>query len=70
MDCDLFVSLYAESSNSVAGAGLDGFLVGEILEHLSGFGQFITRLTSAKIEYKLFNFNGSHTVSELLFLFK
>jgi hypothetical protein len=65
---DLLVSLYAESSDCVAGAGLDGLLVGEILEHLSGLGQLITGLTSAEIEDELLNVDVSHLVSELLFL--
>ena len=39
---NLFVSLDAERSDSVAGAGLDGLLVGEILEHLGGLSKLIT----------------------------
>ena len=68
MNGDLFVSLDAESSDSVSGAGLDGLLVGEILEHLSGLCQLISRFTSAEIEYKLLNLDFSHLVFELLLL--
>lgn len=65
---DLLVSLDAESSDGVAGAGLDGLLVGEILEDLGGLGQLIAGLTSAEIEHKLLNSDLSHLVIELLLL--
>ena len=68
MNGDLLVSLYAESSDCVAGAGLDGLLVGEILEHLGGLGQLIAGLTSAKVEDELLNSDFPHLVCELLFL--
>jgi hypothetical protein len=68
VDGDLLVSLDAESSDSVAGAGLDGLLVGEILEHLSGLGELIARLTSAEVKHKLLNLDFSHLVVELLLL--
>ena len=66
MNGDLFVSLDAESSDSVAGAGLDGLLVGEILEHLSGLGELIARLTCAEVKHKLLNLDLPHLVLELL----
>jgi len=65
VDGDLLVSLYGESSDSVAGTGLDGLLVGEILEYLGGLGQLIARLTSAQVEDELFNLDLSHFVVEL-----
>ena len=65
VDGDLLVSLYGESSDSVAGTGLDGLLVGEILEYLGGLGQLIARLTSAQVEDELFNLDLSHVVVEL-----
>ena len=40
--CNLFVSLDGERPNGVAGLGLDGLLVGEILENLSRLGELIT----------------------------
>lgn len=62
---NFLVSLDGESSDSIAGAGLDGLLVGEILEHLSGLGQLIARLTSAEVENELLNADFSHLVVEL-----
>ena len=69
MDGNLLVSLYGKSSDSVARAGLDGFLVGEILEHLGGLGQLIARFTSAQVKNELLDLDLSHLVVELLGVF-
>lgn len=38
---NLFVPLDAKSPDGVLGFRLDGLLIGEILEHLGGLGEFI-----------------------------
>jgi hypothetical protein len=68
VDGNLFVTLDRERADSVSGLGLDGLLVGEVLEHLGGLGELITRLTSAEIENELLNTDFSHLVVELFLL--
>jgi hypothetical protein len=68
VDGNLFVTLDRERADSVSGLGLDGLLVGEVLEYLGGLGELITRLTSAEIENELLNTDFSHLVVELFLL--
>lgn len=61
-DSNFFVSLDAESTDGVLGLGLDGLLIGEIFKHLRGLGEFIARLTSAKLQDQLVDLDVSHLV--------
>jgi hypothetical protein len=65
---DVFVSLNTEGTDGVLGLGVDGLLVGEILEHLCGLGELITRLTCAQVQDELVNLDGSHLVILLLWV--
>ena len=62
MHCNFFVSLDAEGTDRVLGLGLDGLLVGQIFEDLSGLGEFIARLTGTKVQDELVNLDLSHFV--------
>ena len=66
--CNLFVSLDGEGPDGVAGLGLDGLLVGEILEHLGRLGKLVAGLACAEIENELFDLDFSHLVVELFLL--
>ncbi len=66
VDSNLFVPLDAEGTDGVLGLGLDGLLVGEIFEHLGGLGEFIARLTRAKVQNELVDLDLSHLVILLL----
>ena len=66
MDSNFFVPLDAKRPDRVLGLGLDGLLVGQILEHLGGLGEFIARLTSAKVQDELVDLDLPHLVVLLL----
>lgn len=68
VDCNLFVPLDGERAHGVAGLGLDGLLVGEVLEHLGRLGELIARLTSAEVEDELLDADFPHLVVELFLL--
>lgn len=59
---NLLVSLDGESPDGVARAGLDGLLVGEVLEHLRGFGKLVTGFTSAEVDHELLHPDLPHHV--------
>ena len=68
MHCNLLISLDREASDRVFGLRFDWLLVGEILEHLSSFGELITALTGTEVENKFLDLNLSHLVVVLFLL--
>lgn len=48
--------------------GVNGLLVGQLLKHLGGTSQSITRLTNATVDDHLVNLQLTHRVLRLIFL--
>ena len=65
---DFLISLDTEASDCVLSLGLDGLLISEILEHLSGLGESITALSDTAVDDELLNLDLSHLVLELFLL--
>lgn len=68
VDGNFFVPLDAKASDGVARLGLNGLLVGQVLQHFGGLGKLIARLSSTKVENKFFDEDLSHLVVVLFFL--
>ena len=68
MHSNLLVSLNGERSDSVSSLGLDGLLLGQILENLGGLGKLITGLTSTQIQNELLDLDLTHAVVSLALL--
>jgi hypothetical protein len=49
-------------------AGVNGLLASKLIQHLSGTGQSITRLTNANVDDKLLDVQLAHGVVQLLLL--
>ena len=69
VDSNVFIPLDAEGPDGVLGLGLDGLLVGEILNDLGGLGELIAGLTSAQMKDEFVNVDGPHLVVLLLGVF-
>ena len=65
VDSDLFVPSDTESTDSVAGLGVDGSLTGKLLEHLGGTSETITRLADGDVEDELLDAELPHGVGGL-----
>lgn len=65
VDSDLLVPPDAESTDGVAGLGVDRSLTGQLLEHLRGTGQAITRLADGDVEDELLDAELPHGVGGL-----
>src|SRR4051794_17296631 len=50
VDGDLFVTTDTEGTDGVTGLGVDGGLTGQLLKHLGGTGETITRLSDTDVE--------------------
>jgi hypothetical protein len=66
MNRDLLVSADTKSSHSVTGLRIDGGLTRQLLKHLGGTSQTITRLADTDVENKLLNLELSHGVGALV----
>lgn len=53
VDGDLFVTTDTEGTDGVTGLGVDGGLTGQLLKHLGGTGETITRLSDGDVENEL-----------------
>lgn len=62
VDGNLLVPPDTESTDGVAGLGVDGSLTGQLLEHLRGTGQAITRLADGDVEDQLLDAELPHGV--------
>jgi hypothetical protein len=62
VDGDLLVPPDAEGSDGVAGLAVDGRLTAQLLEHLCGTGQSVTRLADRDVEDKLLDAKLPHGV--------
>lgn len=62
VDGDLFVPADTEGTDGVAGLGVDGSLTAELLEHLGGTGQSVTRLADGDVEDELLDAELPHGV--------
>ena len=65
VDGDLFVPSDTESTDGVAGLGVDGSLTGQLLEHLGGTSETITRLADGDVEDELLDAELPHGVGGL-----
>lgn len=65
VDSDLLVPADTESADGVAGLGVDGGLTGQLLEHLRGTGETITRLANGDVEDELLDAELPHGVGGL-----
>ncbi|GMR32326.1 hypothetical protein PMAYCL1PPCAC_02521, partial [Pristionchus mayeri] len=63
---DFFVSANSEGTDSVTGLGEHGGLPGELLEHLSGTGKSVSRLSDADVEAEFRNLQLAHRILRLL----
>mmetsp|Transcript_22424 Transcript_22424/g.56597 ORF Transcript_22424/g.56597 Transcript_22424/m.56597 type:complete len:214 (-) Transcript_22424:22-663(-) len=59
---DLLVTADAEAAHSVAGARVDGLLVGELLEHLARTRHAISRFACRDVENQLLNLHLPHAI--------
>jgi len=59
---DLIVTTDTEASDGVARLRKDGLLISELLEHLSGTGESVTRLADADVQNKLLDAGLTHRV--------
>jgi len=66
VNSNLLVTLDREGTDSETSLGLDGLLVGEILENLGSLGELITGFTGAQIEDEFLNLDFAHSVVEFL----
>lgn len=62
VDGDLFVPPDTESSDGVAGLGVDGRLTAQLLEHLGGTSKSVTRLAHGDVEDELLDAELPHGV--------
>merc|ERR1719181_1414334 len=68
VDGNFFVSTDAKASNCVPGLRLNGLLVSQGGQHLSGLGELITRLTSAQVKNEFLNLDLPHLIVVLFLL--
>lgn len=66
MDGNLFVTTNAKGSHGVSGLRVDGRLTGQLLEHLRGTSQSVTRFTHANVQAEFANSHLSHGVLSLV----
>ena len=67
MDALLLVPPDAEGTDSVAGLGVDGSLTAQLLEHLRGTSETITRLADRDVEDELLDAELPHGVGGFSF---
>ena len=65
---DLLVPLNTEGSDCVAGLGLDGNLLCQVLEHFGSLGKSISTLTHTAVDDKFLDFDLTHLVGVLVSL--
>jgi hypothetical protein len=65
VDSDLLVPSDTESTDGVAGLGVDGSLTAQLLEHLRGTSETITRLANGDVEDELLDAELPHGVGGL-----
>ena len=66
VDGDLLITADTEGTDGVAGLGVDGSLTGQLLEHLGGTGQSVTRLADGDVEHELLDAQLAHGVGALV----
>lgn len=66
VDGNLLVTADTEGTDGVAGLGVDGSLTGQLLEHLGGTGESITRLADGDVEHELLDAKLAHGVGGLV----
>lgn len=63
---DLLVTANTESTDGVAGLGVDGSLTGQLLEHLGGTSESVTRLADRDVKNELLDAELAHGVGGLV----
>lgn len=66
VDGDLLVTTDTEGTDGVAGLAVDGSLTAELLQHLGGTGQSVTRLADRDVQHELLDAQLAHGVCALV----